>query len=106
MAQPRQQHPWPLLATRWPATLLTLIQGEASPQCLELRPPYKQLHAFVAPNLLIYKEGQEMREMFPKHSLPQRCPSPSHPYQAQRSCGWFWGNGGPRPSASSRPPGT
>lgn len=74
MAQPRQQHPQPLLATQWPATLLTLIQGEASPQCPELRPLYKQLHAFVAPNFLIYKEGHEMREMFPKHPPPPKVP--------------------------------
>lgn len=38
--------------------LLTLIQGEASPQGLELRPLHKQLHALVTPNLLICESGR------------------------------------------------
>lgn len=41
--------------------LLTFIQGEASPQGLELGPLHKQRHALVTPNLLIYKSSRDMR---------------------------------------------
>lgn len=49
------------MAAQGPATLLTFIQGEASPQGLELGPLHKQRHALVTPNLLIYKSSRDMR---------------------------------------------
>lgn len=55
------QPPYPLRAPRRPATLLTLVQGEASPQGLELGPPYEQLHALVTPNLLICKSSRDVQ---------------------------------------------